>query len=108
MIRSALKFRFVLIAPYLAVVVPLLIRAYFFDDHSSMFLGASDVLLLFLLSPWIFLFSAIINYLVIEGNLVANLAMYMSVVINAAGLYYLGWKFEHAPNNSDRSGGSAL
>lgn len=100
MTRFAGKIRFRLVGAYLALTGVLLIRTIFFDDHFSMFPGTSDLVLLLLMSPWIFLFTAIINYVGIEGNLVANLAMFIGVAINAAGLYYLGREFEHAPNKS--------
>ncbi|MFZ0751806.1 MAG: hypothetical protein WAM70_20770, partial [Pyrinomonadaceae bacterium] len=73
------KARFLLVVPYLTITLFLLGRAYFFPDYTSFSLGLSDMLLLLAISPWIFLFGALIDFFGLEGNLIANIAHVSSV-----------------------------
>ncbi len=93
------RLRFILIVPYLMATAVLLFKAYFFPDYSSFVLGVSDFLLMLLTSPWIFLFSPLVGLSGLEGNSAAEICMVGSVAINAAVLYYIGKKFERAPDS---------
>ena len=93
-----------LVVPYLIVTLFLLGRAYFFADNSLFSLSLADMVLLLLMTPWLFLFSTLIDFLGLEGNLFANLAVLASVAVNAGILYFLGRGLERAAQVACRLG----
>ena len=93
------KLRFVLVVPYLMLTTVLLAKAHFFPYYSTLLLSVSDLFLLMLVTPWIFLFSAVVQSFGLEGILVDYLVKVGSVTANAAILYYMGLKFERAPDS---------
>ncbi len=94
------KLRFVLVVPYLTLTGALFFKAYFFSpDYSTFLLSVSDFFLMLLLSPWIFIVSAVAQIYGLDGNLVGIVGTVGSVALNAAILYYVGLKFEKAPDS---------
>lgn len=93
------KQRFALVVPYLLAITILLGWEYLFPAERVLFaLGPLDLLLGLLISPWIYAFSALVVFLGLEGNGVAEfITIIASVAVNAAILYYVGRKFEKAP-----------
>jgi hypothetical protein len=94
--KRILKARFFLVVPYVTITLFLLGHAIFSPDYTLFSLGLSDMLLLLATTPWMLLFAALIDFFALEGNLIANIALFASVAINASIFYCVGRLFEHA------------
>lgn len=93
------KHRFVLVIPYLLITAVCLCFAFFVaDDGRDLFdLPISELLSLVLTLPWSFLILAVLRLAGLESDLAWVFCMAAGVAANTAILYYLGLKFERAP-----------
>lgn len=93
-----LKHRFILVIPYLLITVVCFCFALSDDSRDLFDLPISVLLSLLLTLPWSILILAALRLAGLESDLLWVLCMAAGVAMNAASLYYLGLKFERAPD----------
>jgi hypothetical protein len=95
------KPRFVLVIPYLALTaITFYLSCCVSDSTPGLFdIGLSDLLLLLLTSPWIFFLPSALDAGGFGSGMAGSAGLALCVVLNAAILYYVGLKFERAPDS---------